>query len=53
MCKAINDCGESLLKGPFTNDVSSFGEGGRPNSDQRKGGCINLVLTREGGIKKS
>ena len=39
-----------MLKGPFTNDVSSEGEGGgQPNSDERKGGCVNLVLTMGGG----
>ena len=33
--------------GPFTNDVSREGEGGGwPISDERKGGCMNLVLTR-------
>ena len=35
------------LKGPLTNDFSRVGEGGGwLNSDQRKGGCVNLVLTR-------
>jgi len=33
--------------GPFTNDVSREGEGGGwPISDERKGGCVDLVLTR-------
>ena len=32
-----------------TNDVCTEGEGGdQPNSDKRKGGCVNLVLTRGG-----
>ena len=36
-------------KGPFTNDVSREGEGGGcPISDERKGGCVDLVLTRGG-----
>ena len=35
-----------LTEGPFTNDVQSEGKWGWPNSDQRKGGCVNLVLTR-------
>ena len=46
-------CGlqESKGKGPFTNDVSREGEGGGwPISDERKGGCVDLVLTR-GGVK--
>ena len=35
------------IKGPFTNDVSREGEGGGwPISDERKGGCVDLVLTR-------
>ena len=35
------------VKGPFTNDVSREGEGGGwPISDERKGGCVDLVLTR-------
>ena len=34
-------------RGPFTNDVSREGEGGGwPISDERKGGCVDLVLTR-------
>ena len=33
--------------GPFTNDVSREGEGGgSPISNERKGGCVDLVLTR-------
>ena len=33
--------------GPFTNDVSKEGEGGGwPISDERRGGCVDLVLTR-------
>ena len=47
-------------KGRCTNDVCTEGEGGgQPNSDKRKGGCVNLVgggvnlvLTR-GGIPKN
>ena len=36
-----------LYKGPFTNDVRREGEGGGwPISDDRKGGCVDLVLTR-------
>ena len=36
-----------VSKGPFTNDVSREGEGGGwPISDERKGGCVDLVLTR-------
>ena len=36
-----------LHLGPFTNDVSREGEGGGwPISDERKGGCVDLVLTR-------
>ena len=36
-------------KGRCTNDVCTEGEGGgQPNSDKRKGGCVNLVLTRGG-----
>ena len=31
-------------KGPFTNDVSREGEGGCPNSDAVRGGCVILVL---------
>ena len=39
-----------LIKGPFTNDVSREGEGGGwPISDERKRGCVNLVLTRGAG----
>ena len=41
-------------KGPFRNDVSIEGEGGSwPISDERKGGCVDLVLTRRGrgGLK--
>ena len=38
--------------GPFTNDVSREGEGGGwPISDERKGGCMNLVLTRGEGVQ--
>ena len=34
-------------KGACTNDVCSEGEGGGwLNSDQREGGCVDLVLTR-------
>ena len=37
----------SSQKGPFTNDVSKEGEGGGwPISDERRGGCVDLVLTR-------
>ena len=43
-----------MVKGPFTNDVSREGEGGGwPISDERKGGCVDLVLTRGGGGPKS
>ena len=36
-------------KGPFTNDVSREGEGGGwPISDERRRGCLDLVLTRGG-----
>ena len=36
-------------RGRCPNDVSTEGEGGgQPNSDKRKGGCVNLVLTRGG-----
>ena len=36
-------------KGPFTNDVRREGEGGgKPISDDRKGGCVDLVLTKGG-----
>ena len=40
-------------RGPYLNDVrQSGGEEGLPNSDQRKGGCVNLVLRRgEDGVK--
>ena len=39
--------GNIYNKGPFTNDVRREGEGGGwPISDQRKGGCVDLVLTR-------
>ena len=39
-----------LPKGPFTNDVSRKGEGGGWSiSDERKGGCVDLVMTRGGG----
>ena len=39
--------GHKSNKGPFTNDVSREGEGGGwPISDERKGGCVDLVLTR-------
>ena len=35
-------------KGTCTYDVCSEGEGGGwLNSDQRKGGCVDLILTRE------
>ena len=35
------------VKGACTYDVCSKGEGGGwLNSDQRKGGCVDLVLTR-------
>ena len=34
----------TLCSGPFTNDVSSEGEVGWPNSDHRKGGCVKLIL---------
>ena len=38
--------------GPFTNDVSREGEGGGwPISDERKRGCVNLVLTRGEGVQ--
>ena len=38
--------------GPFTNDVSREGEGeGWPISDKRKGGCVDLVLTRGEGVQ--
>ena len=41
-----------LTLGPFTNDVSREGEGGGlPISDERKGGCVDLVLTRGRGSK--
>ena len=41
-------------RGPFTNDVSREGEGGGwPISDERMGGCMDLVLTRGGGGPKS
>ena len=37
------------VKGPFTNDVSREGEGGGwPISDERRRGCVDLVLTRGG-----
>ena len=37
-------------RGPFTNDISREGEaGGWLISDERKGGCVDLVLTRGGG----
>ena len=36
----------SNFGGPITNDVSRVGCW--PNSDQRKGGCVDLVLTRRG-----
>ena len=43
-----------LLKGPYINDVRREGEGeGQPISDKRKGGCVNLVLTRGGRGPKS
>ena len=36
-------------EGPFTNDVSREGEGGGwPISDERRRGCVDLVLTRGG-----
>ena len=36
-----------LLRGPCTDDISrEREEEGWPKSDQRKGGCVNLVLTR-------
>ena len=36
------------IMGPCTYDVCSEGEGGGwLNSDQRKGGCVDLILTRE------
>ena len=31
-----------------TYDVRTEGEGGWPKSDQRKGGCVDLVLTTRG-----
>ena len=40
---------ENMHKGPFTNDVSREGEGGGWSiSDERRGGCVDLVLTRGG-----
>ena len=37
----------NLYKGSFTNDVRREGEGGGwPISDDSKGGCVYLVLTR-------
>ena len=40
------------VKGPFTNDVSREGEGGGLLiSDERKGGCVDLVLTRGEGVQ--
>ena len=49
----INNLGESQLynKGRCTNDVCS-GRGGQPISDNRKGGCVDLVLTRGSKIPK-
>ena len=39
-------------KGPFTNDISREGEaGGWLISDERKGGCVDLVLTGREGVK--
>ena len=41
-----------LRWGPFTNDVSRVGEeGGLPISEERKGGCVDLVLTRGEGVR--
>ena len=43
-----------LTLGPFTNDVSREGEGGGwAISDERRRGCVDLVLTRGGGGQKS
>ena len=43
-----------FTKGPFTNDVSREREGGGwLISDERKGGCVDLVLTRGRGGPKS
>ena len=39
-------------KGPFKNDVSREGEGGGwPISDERRRGCVDLVLTRGEGVQ--
>ena len=44
-CNTINE-------GPFINDVRREGEGGGwPISDDRNGGCVDLVLTE--GVSKS
>ena len=37
-------------EGPFTNNVSRGGRGYQI-SDQKKGGCVDLVLTRGRGVK--
>ena len=48
-CEGTPDLNE-LQFGACTYDVCPEGEGGGwLNSDQRKGGCVNLVLTRGRG----
>ena len=43
--------GGLLLGGQSQMMLAEWGEGGLPNSDQRKGVCMDLVLTRGEGFK--
>ena len=43
---------ESLHKGAIHKLRQQRGEGGWPDSDQKKGGCVDLVLTRGSKIPK-
>ena len=36
-----------ILQGSCSDDVSRIEEGGYQNPDERKEGCVNLVLTRD------